>query len=88
MTSILEKDITTLRKAFALYCNLLGLKQDTCLALILILDSKILLVAIMKYMAELDDDRVQDRLTWDEITTLVVNKAVETKDMVERKIYG
>ena len=42
----------------------------------------------MKYMAELDEDRVQDRLTWDEITTLVVNKAVETKDMVERKIYG
>lgn len=88
MTSILEKDITTLRKGFVLYCNLLGLKQETCLALILLLDSKILLVAIMKYMAELDEDRVQDKLTWDEITTLVVNKAVETKDMVERKIYG
>ncbi len=72
-------DMTTLREGFVLYCRLLGLRQSTCEALILLLNSKELLIAIMKFMAEIDANGLQEDMDQDDMTTLIVQVAEELK---------
>lgn len=70
----------TLQIGFALYCRLLGIRQDTCVALALLLNAKWPLVATMKFMAEKDAERVQETMDHEDITTMVVLKAQEYRD--------
>lgn len=72
-------DMTTLREGFVVYCKLLGLRQSTCKALILLLNSKELLIAIMKFMAEIDANGLQEDMEQDDITTMVVKVAEELR---------
>ena len=67
-----------------MYCKLLGLRQDTCLALTLMLNSKDLLLAMLLFMATIDEDHIQETMDPEDITTLVVNKAQELKEIWER----
>lgn len=74
----------TLRKGFNMYCKLLGLRQSTCLALTLMLNSRDLLLAMMLFMAIKDEERVQDTMDPEDITTMVVNKAAEMREAWDR----
>ena len=71
-SEMLHQDMTTLREGFVMYCKLLGLRQSTCKALILLLNSKELLIAIMKFMAKIDADGLQKDMDLEDITTIVV----------------
>ena len=44
--------IETLRKGFASGCSILGIRQDTCLALTLLLDSRWALALMLAYMVQ------------------------------------
>ena len=83
LSEILQKDITTIRNAFILYCKLLELSKDTCLSLILMLNSKLQLVLIMAYMAKILEKQVPIPQGTD-VTTMVVLKAQEVKGKLDR----
>lgn len=85
-SEIMQKDMRTLQTGFALYCRLLGIRQDTCVALALLLNAKWPLVATMKFMAEKDAERVQDTMVPEDITTMVVLKAQEYRDQWEEAV--
>lgn len=84
-SNILSKDINTLREGFVCYCKLLGLRQDTCLALTLLLSTKESLIAMMQFMAKLYAEGVQKDMDVDDITTIVVNKAEEVRNWEDRQ---
>ena len=79
-------DMTTLREGFVLYCRLLGLRQSTCKALMLLLNSKELLIAIMKFMAEIDANGLQRDMSQDEITTLITQVAKDLRMAADKKV--
>lgn len=69
--------MSTLRTGFACYCRLLGLKKDTCLALTLLLNSEQLLIAMLFFLKRKDEERIQEVMDQEDITTMVVRKAEE-----------
>ena len=81
--TVQDYSIETLREGVTCYCRLLGIDKDTCLALILMLHSKELLLAIMKFMAQMEQKR-PDGYERDEITTIVVNCAAELREAWDR----
>ena len=82
LNEILQKDMNTIRDGFIMYCRLLGLSKDTCLALILMLPSKKQLVLLMAYMAQIDGGKIKIPEEQDN-TTAVVLKAEEIKDKIK-----
>lgn len=76
--------ISTLRKGFAGYCKLLGLDKHTCFALTLLLNSKELLIAMMKFMSQIDQTGIKEGVSED-MTTIMVNVAVQLKDAADKK---
>lgn len=77
--------MTTLRTGFIMYCKLLGLRQNTCKALILLLNSKEFLIAIMKFMAKIDESKLQKVMNQEDITTMCVKVAVELRKAWDKK---
>lgn len=75
--------MTTLRQGLAGYCRLLGLDKQTCLALTLLLNSKELLIAMMKFMARIEQTGLKEGVTED-MTTIMVNVAVELKEAYDK----
>ena len=82
---ISQMSMETLRTALILYCRLLGIRQSTCLSLILLLNERALLLPMLQFMAEKDEERIQDVMDPDDITTMVVNVAAELRDAWDRK---
>lgn len=78
-----ELPLTTLQKGFAMHCRLLGISKDTCVALVLLLNSKDLLIAMMKFMAIVEENGLKDGV---DVTTVVVNMAAEMRDVTDKKI--
>ena len=79
-----QLDIQTLRSGFAMYCKLLGLRKSTCIALTLLLNDKELLLAIMKFMAQIDAYGLK-KDTNEDITTIVVNVAEELRETWDKR---
>ena len=77
--------IDDLRTGLTCYCRLLGLDQDTCVGLVLMMHSKELLLALMKYMAQIEVKGLKKELSKDEITTMIVNTAAQLRDAVDRR---
>lgn len=79
-SEIYQLPISTLRQGVALYCRLLGLRKSTCIALTLLLNSEELLIAMMRFMANIDEERIQEDMDQEDITTICVNVAAELKE--------
>lgn len=84
-SDIYKKDIKELRTGFACYCRLLGVRKDTCTALTLLLSSEESLIAMMKFMSEIDASGVQKEMDTDDVTTMVVNLAREIREWQDRQ---
>lgn len=67
----------TLREGLAKCCKILGLDQQTCLALTLMLSSKRSVMTMLWAMEQIEKEDLQ--LDKDSMTTLIVNIAKEIK---------
>ncbi len=82
---IYQLPMDTLRQGFSMHCRLLCIRKDTCLALILLLNCKELLIAVMKFMAMIEQRGLQEDMDRDDITTMVVEIAAEMREAWDRK---
>ena len=82
---IYQLPMDTLRQGFSMHCRLLGIRKDTCLALILMLYSKELLIAMLYFMAKIEKIGLQEGMDRDDITTIVVETAAEMREAWDRK---
>ncbi len=71
-SEIYHLSMTTLQQGFAMHCKLLGLRKNTCIALTLMLNSKELLIAMSKFMAEIEGSGRLEDMDKDDTTTMVV----------------
>ena len=76
--------MTTLQKGLALYCKLLDLSKQTCLALTLMLDTKELLLAMLKFMAIIESRGLKPEIT-DDMTTIASNLAADLRTISDKR---
>ena len=84
-SEIYHLSMTTLQEGLVMHCKLLGLRKSTSLALVLMMNSKELLLAIMKLMAKIEQRGLQEVMDQDDITTMIVNAAEEMREAWDKR---
>lgn len=68
-----------------MHCKLLGLRKSTSLALVLMMNSKELLIAMLYFMARIEEIGLQEDMDQDDLTTMVVNTAEEMREAWDKR---
>lgn len=79
--------MAALRSAFARCCKLLGLDQDTCVALLLLLKSREALTTMLSVFLEIENRNLIGQIP--DMTTLIVNiaESVIEKERLSSTLY-
>ncbi len=84
-SKIYRLPMATLQKGLVMHCKLLGLRKSTSLALVLMMNSKDLLIAMLYFMAKIEQRGLQEVMDQDDITTMVVNTAEGLREIWDKR---